>query len=110
MGIQHRRISDPIPVAITASETTTTAIPIGDYAGGALFVSAATGTSVSYYGGYDTAVAFLPIYDRTATTPVAITQVIAATRAFMIPVECFGFPYIKLVGNDVATAKITMKT
>lgn len=107
---RERNIAIKTGVALTTSETTTAKISFGGFAGGGYRLTAGSATLVTFYGGFAEDDTFQPIYDRTPTTPVIISQVVAASRAFAFPPECFGFPYIKMLADAACTISYSLKT
>lgn len=99
-------------VNITASETTTGVINFSKFAGGALYIVSGSITSLTWYGfgGNGAGDVFIAIQELSSGAYVASTQTIAASKAYPIPDSCFGFPYLKAVGNAVGVIKVMKKT
>ena len=96
-------------VALNTAEGTTPVIEWGGANNGTIYVPVGSSiTSLTYYAGYDTSVAFLPLYSN-AGTPVAVTQTVAAARAYDLPDSVKGARYLKIVVNAAGTVVIACK-
>jgi hypothetical protein len=100
-------------IAVTASISTTGTM-VNRLAGGGVLVPAGSNLSLlTWYGcSTDSATAadWLPIYDRASpATPAAMTSTVAASQAHPIPDECFGYPFLRAVGNTTGTVTVCTK-
>lgn len=92
------------PIALTASEATSVAIPYGAVAGGMVFVTAlATGTKIKWHAATSASSAAVPIYADGS----ALETLVAASRSYPVPDACFAAPFLKAV-LDAGTATITL--
>ena len=67
-------------------------------------------TSITFYEWYQDTGTFLPCYDDTSTTPVAIALTgVAGGKTYPIPAKLFGSKYLKFVGNADGTVYVLLK-
>lgn len=95
-------------VSLTASSSTTEAIDYRNASGGMIIVPASV-TSLTWYASDAEDGTFVQVNDKAnsgAATPTSVT----AARAYNIPDECFGAPWLKVVANTTGTATFLFKT
>ena len=94
-------------IAVTASSTTSATIDSSTSSGGLVVIPTGSGlTSFTWYASAD-GVTFVAAYDETG---VAITQTVAAARAYEIPASLFGARYLRIVGNTAGTVAVSLKS
>ena len=94
-------------IAVTASSTTSATIDSSTSSGGLVVIPTGSGlTSFTWYASAD-GVTFVAAYDETG---VAITQTVAAARAYEIPASLFGARYLRIVGNTTGTVAVSLKS
>jgi len=100
-------------VAVTADASTTGIVKWGDRAGGMVYVPTGSPITTLIFHvapGESSDDVFLPAYDDTPTTPVAITLTgLSGGRAYPLPVKIFGTGAFKMVGNDAGNVIVTRK-
>jgi hypothetical protein len=107
MSLQ-RNSSEVITLTITDSIATCEELPFGSFAGGSIIVpSGSSLTSLTPYGCNEPGGTYVPIYDSSNT---AVSRTVAASRGYAIPDECFGFRFIKFLGNTTGTIKVNLKS
>lgn len=94
-------------IAITASIGTCDPIDISHAAGGAFIVTVgASLTSLTFYGCDTRGGTYKALYDK---NNAAVTRTVAVDRAYPLPDDCYGFPFVKAVGNNTGTLVVTTK-
>lgn len=102
-----RRAYTPQEVSLTTSATTTPEIPFEDCAGGAVFVpTGSTITLLTYHAAPKTGGTYLPLYDKDGN---AVTQTVAAARAYPLPVACYGAGALRIVANNAGAVTLNKK-
>jgi len=97
----------PQTISITASIGTCDAIDMEHAAGGGFIVTVgASLTSLAFYGCDTKTGAYKAIYDK---NNAAVTRTVAVDRSYALPDECYGFPYVKALGNNTGTLVVTTK-
>lgn len=105
MSLQ-RNISEQITLSITGTIGTCEELPFGSYAGGSIVVGTGL-TSLAFYGCNTPGGTYVPIYD---SSNAAVTRTVAADRGYAFPDECFGFRFIKMLGNTTGTVTVNLKS
>lgn len=96
-------------VTLNTSEATTPVIEFGGANNGTIYIPTGSGiTSLTYYAGYDTTVAFLPL-NTNVGTPVAVTQTVAAAKSYDLPDAVRGARFLKIVTNASGAVIIVCK-
>jgi hypothetical protein len=96
-------------VALNTAEGTTAVIEWGGANNGTIYIPTGSPiTSLTYYAGYDTGVAFLPLFTNVAT-PVAVTQTVSAAKSYDLPDAVRGARYLKIVVNSAGSVVIACK-
>lgn len=99
--VQTALKSNQTSCSFTASTATTDELNYAEFAKGGLILNAVTtAATLSFWGGNVSGGTFLQIYDA---SNAAKAQGIAINRAYVIPTECQGFPYLKIT-TDTGTA------
>ena len=98
--------------SLNTAEGTTAEIAFEEYAGGTVFIpSGSSITQLTYYAAPCIGGTFLPAYDDTATTPVALSWTgLTAGRSYPIPAKLFSVGAIKIVTNASGTVYISRKS
>lgn len=103
-----QRVALSQDVALTTSAGTTPAISIDGYASGEVYIPTGSSiTTLTYHVAPSSAGTFIAAYDA---TPAAVTQTVAAARAYPIPSALFGAAMMKIVVNAAGTVSITTKS
>ena len=101
------RQTDHVTVALTTSLVTTPIIDMQAAAGGLIFIpDAAPMVSLTYYAAPDSGGTFLPLHDSEGT---AITQTVAAGKAYDLPSSCYGAGALKIVADAAGTVELSVK-
>ena len=102
------RFTTTIPsVTVATAVANSEEIMSGSYAGGMIFVpSGSTITTITWYAAEKAGGTYLAAYDADG---VALTQTVAASKAYEIPAALFGCRAIKAVGNAAGTLAISLK-
>jgi hypothetical protein len=107
MGLQ-RFNSEEIFVSVTDAIATCEVIPMGSFAGGAIIIpSGSSITSLVPYGCHTATGTYVPLYD---SSNAAVSRTVAASRGYALPDECFGWRYLKLLGNAAGTVLLNLKS
>ncbi len=94
-------------LALTTSDTTTPELLYGHAAGGTIFIPAASSiTTLTYYAAKDPGGTYLPLQ---TSAGVAVTQTVAAGRAYDMPAACYGCRGLKIKANAAGTVQISLK-
>lgn len=106
-------------VALTADVATTPIISFEKMVAGTIHLPAGSPiTLLTWHSGYtapatagvaEAATVFVAAYDS-AATPAAVTQTVAASRSYPIPVAIAGSRFLRCVVNSAGTAYITWKS
>lgn len=117
--MEINRESFDVKVTLTASATTTPAIPFQKAIAGTIHIPTGSSiTSLTWHTGYtappvastpEAATVFVAAYDS-AATPAAVTQTVAAARSYPIPTALAGARWLKCVANAGGDVYITWKT
>jgi hypothetical protein len=101
------RQTEQLSLALTASLNTTPLVDFSAAAGGTIFVPAASPiTTLTYYAAPDNGGTFLPLNDAAG---VAVTQTVAAGKAYDMPAACFGAAALKIVVNSAGAVLVSLK-
>lgn len=93
---------------LTTSLGSTAAIGYDQYAGGSILVPGTSSiTSLTWYGSDSPEGTFLPAQDSTGT---AVTQAVAAGKAYPIPDALFGYGALKAVVDVAGPVLVTLKS
>ncbi len=96
-------------LAITGSISTTPAIDVRYATRGTIYIEAASAaTLLTYYGCEKEDGTYHPLSSGDPT-PVAEAITVAHTNCYALPASCFGCGFIKIVGNNTATVKVSFK-
>jgi hypothetical protein len=114
MGINRFHVpqpGDPADFIVRADTTVadSTEIDISEFAGGGFVMPDSTSaTSIAFHVSTRPGGEYEPLYDR---DNAAVTQTVAASRAYPFPDEIYGFGALKLVasGGDEADIRISLK-
>lgn len=106
----QRYSSGPITISVDVAANVNTAtcevVELSGFAGGG-FVTGAGITSVAFYVCMTRDGTFVALHDAT-NTAIALTT--TAAKGYALPVEAFGFEFLKLVGNAAGTVTLNKKT
>jgi hypothetical protein len=94
-------------IAVGTTVGASDSIPFADYAGGEVYIPAASSITTLTWWGSDDGVTYYAIQDGAGTAVQSID--LAASEACPIPDECFGCAYLRAVGNAAGTVKLTLK-
>lgn len=102
----NRRSCTQQDVAITTSAATTGEISIGDFVQGEIFIPTGSSiTTLTYYVAPNSSGTYIAAQDGSG----AITQTVAAAKAYQMPSALFGAAMIRIVGNAAGTVTINIK-
>ena len=94
--------------ALTTSATTTPEILIEGAASGEVFVPTGSPiTTLTFHAAMNTGGTYTPMYDASG---VAVTQTVAAARAYPLPAIAFGAATIRIVVNAAGSVGICLKS
>lgn len=94
--------------ALTTSATTTDEISIESFASGQIYVPTGSPiTTLTYHVSSKVGGTYFPAQDSTGS---AVTQTVAATKAYPIPSALFGAVVMKIVVNSAGSVVISLKT
>lgn len=92
--------------AVTSSSTTTTPIPYHGFASGEVLIPAgSTVTTLTWWASHD-GVTYYAAQDSAGS---AVTQTVAASKAYPIPVALLGARFLKCVTNASDTLSLCLK-
>lgn len=102
-----RRESSKNSFSLNTAVGTTQEIPYLYYAGGMIFVPTGSSiTSLTWHVAPEAGGTYLPAQDSDGA---AVTQTVAAAKAYPIPEALFGAPYIKAVVDAAGSVTISFK-
>jgi len=108
MSNAHYSVSIPsVTVALVANIADSTAISAGDYEFGMVFIP--NGSSITTLT-WHTSTTLNGTYLAAHNASGAITQTVAADRAYPIPVDLAGARFLKITGNAAGVVSVTLKT
>lgn len=102
------RASVGFTVSLTTAIGTTEAILIGNHSIGTVGIPTGSSvTTLTYWVSQD-GVTYIPLY--TVDNAAAVTQTVAATRAYPIRSEAFGARFLKIVSNAAGDVSVSLKS
>ena len=105
-----RETRERLAIAVTTSLSTTAEIEFSNCVSGEIYIPAgATVTTLTWHTSPTRGGTYLAAYDS-AATPAAVTQTVAASRAYPIPVALAGCAFIKAVGDAAVSIGLLAKT
>ena len=94
-------------VTVGTAVADSVAISYGDFEKGMVLVPAgATYVTLTWHTCGSESGTYLPAQDATGT---AVTQTVAASKAYPIPVALLGARFLKITGNAAGTVGVTLK-
>jgi len=103
----HRFSTKISSLSVTAAVATTPEILYGEYTSGMVHVAAGSAAvTFTWHVAPEAGGTYLPASDYDG---VAVTQTVAHTNAYPIPLALIGARAIKVVGDDTATIDISLK-
>ena len=101
------RHSESLSLTLDSQIADTPEIPIADYASGEIFIpTGSTITSLPYHVAPAKGGTYLPAQD---TSGSAVTQTVAATKAYPLPAVLFGARAMKIVTNADGAVILNLK-
>ena len=93
---------------LNTAVATTPEIDIAKYLTGEIYIPTGSAiTSLTYHVAPVAGGTYLPAYDAAGS---AVTQTVAAARAYAMPAAVFGAPVIKIVTNAAGAVTLTLKS
>lgn len=107
MGM-NRNISELLTVTVSASIGSCTPISFGDFASASIIVPSGSSLgTLTFYGCETLTGTYVQIYD---SSNAAVSRTVGASRAYALPDECFGFRFLKIVGDTSGTVLVNCKS
>lgn len=101
------RESQTMALSLTSVLATTPGIPVADFASGEIFVpTGSTITTLTYHVAPAAGGTYIPAQDAAGA---AVTQTVAAAKAYPIPAVIFGARSAKIVTNASGTVDVNLK-
>lgn len=105
-----REMRTRLQVALTTSAGTTPELEFAGCVSGEIYIpTGATTTLLTWHTAPERGGTYIAAYDS-AATPAAVTQTVAAARAYPIPVALAGCPFLKCIADVAVTVDLVMKT
>ena len=101
------RAADSASISLTTSEATTPEIVFANAAGAAVFIPTGSSiTTLTYYAAPAYGGTYLPLHDSTGA---AVTQTVAAAKAYDVPAACFGCGALRIKANAAGSVELSLK-
>ena len=103
----HRFSTNLSSISVTTAVSTSKEILYGEYTSGEVFVAAGSAVvTLTWHVAPEAGGTYLPASDYDG---VAVTQTVAHTNAYPIPLALIGSRALKVVGNATGTIDISLK-